>query len=87
MRFQEKLRRYSKAEIWEEYCGFLDMTMEEYMKMQKRLVAEEIKLWCGSALGKRILNGKCPGTREEFRAMVPLTTYDDYADILLRKVL
>lgn len=85
MRFQEKLRRYSKAEIWEEYCGFLDMTMEEYMNMQKRLVAEEIKLWCGSELGKRILNGKCPGTLEEFRAMVPLTTYDDYADILLRK--
>ena len=54
MRFQEKLRRYSKSEIWEEYCGFLDMTMEEYMNMQKRLVAEEIKLWCGSELGKRI---------------------------------
>ena len=85
MRFQEKLRRYSKQDLWDEYCGFLNMSMDEYMTMQKRLVMEEIELWCSSELGKRILKGKKPATLEEFRGMVPLTTYDDYADILLRK--
>ncbi len=85
MRFQEKLRLYSKAEIWEEYCGFLNMNLEEYMAMQKRLVMEEIALWSGSGLGQHILKGKVPHTLEEFRQMVPLTTYDDYADILLGK--
>ena len=85
MRFQEKLRRYSKAELWKEYCGFLDMTMDEYMMIQKRLVMEEIEIWSNCELGIRILNGKKPRTLEEFRAMVPLTTYDDYADILLKK--
>ena len=85
MRFQEKLRRYSKQDLWDEYCGFLNMSMDEYMTMQKRLVMEEIELWCSSELGKRILKGKKPATLEEFRGMVSLTTYDDYADILLRK--
>ena len=35
MRFQEKIRNYSKEDIWREYCGFLDMTMEEYMAVQR----------------------------------------------------
>lgn len=85
MRFQEKLRRYSKAEIWDEYCGFLNMTLDEFMTMQKRLVMEEISLWSHSRIGQQILNGKTPQTLEEFRQMVPLTTYSDYADVLLKK--
>ncbi|MDY3251088.1 MAG: GH3 auxin-responsive promoter family protein [Candidatus Choladocola sp.] len=85
MRFQEKLRRYSKAEIWDEYCGFLNMSMEEYMSMQNRLVMEEIEIWCGSELGRSILHGTTPHTIDEFRSRVPLTTYDDYAEILLKK--
>ena len=36
-------------------------------------------------LGQSILKGKKPATIEEFRRMVPLTSYEDYADILLRK--
>lgn len=85
MRFQEKLRQYSKAEIWDEYCGFLNMNLEEYMTMQKRLVMEEIEIWSNSELGKRILHGRRPKNLEEFRQMVPLTTYEDYTDILLKK--
>ena len=30
MTFEEKLRTLPAAEVWEEYCGFLEMTMEEY---------------------------------------------------------
>ena len=44
MRFQEKLHQYSKAEIWEEYCGFLTLTSEEFMTIQKRLLLEQIEL-------------------------------------------
>ena len=85
MRFQEKIRNYSKEEIWQEYCGFLDLSMEEYMRIQRRLMNEQIEIWSRSALGQRILGGKMPQTLEEFREMVPLTTYEDYADILLKK--
>ena len=85
MRFQEKLHQYSKEEIWEEYCGFLTLTSEEFMSIQKRLLLEQIELWCSSGIGQSILKGKCPHTIDEFREMVPLTTYEDYASTLLGK--
>ena len=80
MRFQEKIRTDSKEHIWQEYCGFLDLTMEEYMVIQRRLAMEQIHNWSRSPLGQRFLKGKLPQTLEEFREMVPLTTYRDYAD-------
>ena len=85
MRFQEKLHEYQKKEIWEEYCGFLTIRPEEFMTIQRRLLEEQMGLWSASALGKSILKGKKPRTVEEFRAMVPLTTYENYASILLSR--
>ena len=85
MRFQEKLHEYSKEEIWEEYCGFLTLSKEGFMDIQKRLLMEQIELWSSCGLGQSILKGKHPRTIEEFREMVPLTTYEDYAPTLLSK--
>ena len=85
MRFQEKLHQYSKKEIWEEYCGFLNISSEDFMSIQNRLLLEQMELWSSSELGQSILKGKYPHTIEEFREMVPLTTYDDYAPTLLAK--
>lgn len=85
MSLQDKLDRQECDEVWSQYCGFLDLSMEEYMAIQKRLMAEQIQLWSGCMLGQSILKGKKPATIEEFRRMVPLTSYEDYADILLRK--
>ena len=55
------------------------------MNIQNRLLLEQIELWSSSTLGQSILKGKYPRTIEEFREMVPLTTYEDYAPILLSK--
>lgn len=85
MKFEEKLRERDRKEIWDEYCGFLDLSMEEYMHIQKRLLMEQMSLWCNSKLGQDILDGKMPRDIDEFRQMVPLTTYEDYADVLLSK--
>ena len=85
MRFQEKMREYSKEELWREYCGFLDLSLPEYMTIQRRLLLEQMELWSSCALGQTFLKGRCPRSVEEFRAMVPLTTYDDYAACLLSK--
>jgi len=85
VRFQEKLHQYTKEEIWEEYCGFLTLTMEEFMSIQNRLLLEQIEVWSASGIGQSILKGKHPRTVEEFREMVPLTTYEDYATTLLAK--
>lgn len=85
MRFQEKIRNDSKENIWKEYCGFLDLSIEDYMIIQQRLAMEQIQNWSRCALGQHFLNGQIPETIDQFRKMVPLTTYSDYADLLLKK--
>ena len=81
----EMLKKKQYREIWEQYCGFLDLDLPGYMKIQNRLLLEQIGLWADSQLGRSILKGKQPKTVEDFRRMVPLTTYEDYADVLLLK--
>ena len=85
MNLKEKLKKHQYKEIWQQYCGFLDLSMDGYMKIQRRLMEEQIQLWSNSGLGQSILKGKHPRTIDEFREMVPLTEYEDYADILLSK--
>ena len=85
LKFEQKLKSLSQEEIWQEYCGFLDLTMEEYMQIQNRLMEEQIFLWSRCALGQRFLQGKEIHSIDEFRRMIPLTTYEDYADVLLPK--
>ncbi len=85
MRFQDKLGMESKESLWNEYCGFLNLSVAEFMKIQRRLLIEQMTLWSKSPLGESILKGKEPQTLEEFRRSVPLTTYEDYAGMLLSK--
>ncbi|HHU18490.1 MAG TPA: GH3 auxin-responsive promoter family protein, partial [Clostridiales bacterium] len=85
MKFEDKLKSLDSAAVWQEYCGFLDLNIEEYMQIQNMLMLEQLSMWSKSRLGRQILNGKEPKTIEEFREWVPLTTYSDYADILLSK--
>lgn len=85
MKFEEKLKNRQYDMLWQEYCGFLDLDMDSYMIIQNRLMMEQISLWSQCELGKQILNGKRPETIDEFRKMMPLSTYGDYADILLQK--
>lgn len=85
MTFEEKLKKCSASEVWQEYCGFLDFSMEEYMQVQNRLLMEQILLLSRCPLGKRLFGDETPRSIEEFRSKVPLTSYADYADILLLK--
>ena len=85
MHFKDKLKKNSMKEIWDEYCGFLDLSIDEYMQIQYRLLAEQIESFSSCGLGQKILHGVKPSSVEEFRRSVPLTTYEDYAEILLAK--
>ena len=76
MNLEEKLKKQQYKEIWQQYCGFLDLSMDGYMKIQRRLMEEQIRLWSNCGLGQSILKGKYPRNLDEFRKMVPLTTYD-----------
>ena len=59
--------------------------MEEYMDIQYRLLKEQIACYSRCGLGQKIMHGEIPSSVEEFRRKVPLTTYEDYAEILLNK--
>lgn len=85
MKFERQLATRSRKEVWDTFCGFLDYSMSEYMEVQTRLMEEQIDYWVNSKVGQSILKGAKPKTIDEFRKMVPLTTYEDYADILLAK--
>lgn len=85
MNFEKKLKTQTNQTIWQEYCGFLDLSMDEYMAIQYRLLNEQIQLLSKSGLGQRFLKGRLPKNVDEFRQMIPLTTYEDYYDILLMK--
>ena len=78
MNYGQKVKKQQYREIWEEYCSFLDLSIEEYMEIQKRLLEEQISVWSASGLGQMFLKGRQPQTIEDFRRTVPLTTYGDY---------
>lgn len=78
------LRQGRKQELWQMCCGFLSLSMEQFMTIQKRLLLEQIELLRNSELGRRVMQGARPETVEEFREQVPLTTYSDYLPDLVQ---
>jgi hypothetical protein len=76
------IRENRKKEIWMKHCGYLYLNMNEFMEIQKRLMLEQLTLLGKSIIGKEIMKGKTPSTIEEFRKVVPLTTYENYGPAL-----
>jgi hypothetical protein len=72
------LRQGRKKELWQMCCGFIDLSMEQFMDIQKALLLEQIELLKNCELGRKIMHEAMPVTIEEFREMVPLTNYGDY---------
>ena len=85
MNFDAMLRNKQYEEIWQKYCSFLDLSLSQYMTIQRSLLMEQVELFANCELGLKIMKGQHPRTVEEFRRMVPLTKYEDYAELLLSK--
>jgi len=66
-------------------CGFIDLSLEQFMDIQKRLLLEQIELLKNCELGRKVMRGAMPESVEEFREQVPLTTYGDYLPELAEK--
>ena len=79
------LRQGRKEELWQMCCGFIDLTLEQFMAIQKRLLLEQIELLKNCDLGRKVMHGAMPTTVEEFREQVPLTTYTDYLPELVEQ--
>ncbi len=78
MNATEMLKKGLKKEIWKKYCGFLDLSMDEFMYIQEHLLMEQIQRIAGNEIGKYFLGERAPRSLEEFRLQVPITTYDNY---------
>jgi len=72
-------------ELWQRCCSFIDLSLKDCMRVQRRLLLEQMGLLKKCKLGKSIMRGANPETVEEFRRQVPLTTYADYEPFLLTK--
>lgn len=71
-----------QEELWQRYCGFLDLSIDDFMDIQKELLMDEIERVSDSILGKKIMNNHKPKSVEGFRQKVPITTYEDYEPYL-----
>ena len=67
-------------ELWTKHCGFFTLTPDDFMEVQRRLLLEQIDLLGKSQIGMQLFGDKLPGSVEEFRQNVPLTTYADYEE-------
>jgi hypothetical protein len=81
----ELLVQGKTEELWQRCCSFIDLSLEDCMNIQRRLLLEQLKLLKRCKLGRSIMQGTEPETVEEFRKLVPLTTYADYEPFLLTK--
>ena len=84
-RTAELLREGKTEELWQRCCGFIDLSMDEFMAIQKRLLLEQLGRLKKCELGRYIVNGANPYTVDEFREQVPMTTYADYCPALLEQ--
>jgi hypothetical protein len=75
---RELLHQKRYDEMWQMCCGFLDLSLEQFMAIQKRLLLEQIEFLKNCELGRKVMRGAMPETVDEFREQVPLTTYADY---------
>ena len=79
-------KAYSQKRTWEDYCGFIDKSVEYFLEMQNQLLMRQIEFIYPSGLWKEIVGDICPRSPEEFRDVVPLTTYADYEEIFMGKL-
>jgi hypothetical protein len=84
-KIKELIRGHKYEELWQMSCGFIDISLGEFMAIQRRLLEEQLSLLKNCDLGRKVMRGAKPETVEEFRRDVPLTTYADYCPELLEK--
>jgi hypothetical protein len=81
----ELLREGRTGEIWQKYCGFMDLSLDEFMGIQKRLLLEQIDFLKSCEMGRKLFGAGVLTSVDVFRRNVPLTTYRDYTPYLLDK--
>ena len=79
------LRQGRNEELWQMCCGYIDLSMKQFMVIQRRLLQDQLELLRNCELGRSVMRGAMPTSLEQFRREVPLTKYSDYCPELLEK--
>lgn len=75
-------REYER--VWQRHCGFLDLTLTEFMEIQERLMEEQLALATQSNLWISVFGDVLEDLDiDSFRHLVPMTTYADYEPFLV----
>jgi hypothetical protein len=85
LRAVDLLRQGRNDEIWEMCCGYLNLDIVQFMAVQKRLLLGQLEALNKSKIGKKVMGGVWPQTVDDFRQMVPISSYDAYCPELLEK--
>lgn len=64
--------------VWRKYCGFLDLTLQQFMSIQESLLLQQLERVTRCPLGERLVGKRTPASVEEYRHLVSLTSYEDY---------
>ena len=67
---------------WQKYCGFLDLSMDEFKTVQEALLREQLDLLRSSPLWRYFRVDTQIGSSAELRSLCPITSYRDYEQIL-----
>ena len=51
LREDKYFQNLSEEELWQRYCGFLDLSVNEFMEIQEDLLMKEIDLVADRSLG------------------------------------
>lgn len=78
----ELFRGAGTEALWRRCLGFFDLSLEQTMAIQHRLLGEQLVLLDASPLGRALFGAAHPRTIEDLRETVPLSTYEDYASTL-----
>lgn len=81
----ELFKQGNNDELWQKCCGFIDLSLQEFMNVQERLLKEQLAMLKKCELGRHILGKANPESVADFREEVPLTTYANYAPYLLKR--
>lgn len=79
------LRQGRNEELWQMCCGYIDLSMKQFMVIQRHLLLDQLELLRNCELGRKVMRGAMPTSLEAFRREVPLTTYSDYCPELLKQ--
>ncbi len=79
----ELVRRREFDRAWQRHCSYLDLNIDEFMHIQKRLLLEQLELGRRSPLWRNVFGDVIDElTVENMRELIPLTEYEDYEPYL-----